>query len=92
MKRNKRTAKQHRSNAAQPVVSDMLGCNIKYVYARPHMRNVIVETGEITQLKQHKNVLYMLIKPHNPARVEKWIPETDFIAYVRIVQIEKAIA
>lgn len=69
--------------SATPTFADMVGAPIRYVYARPYQRLVIVETGVIIGWQHHRNGLYMRVQPNNKSLSSKWIHEDDFMSYVQ---------
>lgn len=71
---------------ARPTVADMLGAHILYFHARPHEREVILETGVVIGYQFRRKELFLKIQPDNPARLPKWISEFDFRAYVPKVE------
>lgn len=66
---------------ATPALSEMLGATIQYVNARPYQRLPLSAVGLVIGYKQHRGELFLKVQNTTTCR-ERWINESDFIAYV----------
>ena len=67
--------------AVGPLLRDLIGIRIVYIYSQPYLSVPVVTTGVIQDYKQVKHILYLEIQPDDPCLMTKWRSEVMFLTY-----------